>query len=121
MKYLLAVLFLFLFQISFAYAQEEEIWYVWLDTEVTVGNETFRIVSDEPIMITCCVKSPKYKRFQRKTSIWLRKNYDATYNRESPLKNIEDESLALTVISEARRKSESDSSVKMIKYSATCK
>lgn len=121
MKYLLAVLFLFLFQISFAYAQEEEIWYVWIDTQIKQKDNTIRIVSEEPIRITCCVKSPKYRRFQKQTVKWIKKNYDLAFDLETPLKNIEDKSFAETVIKEAIEKSGDDESIIIIKYSATCK
>ena len=118
MKYLFT-LFLF-FQISLAQAQEEEIWYVWIDTQISQDGNTVRLVSEEPIRITCCVKSPKFKRFQKQTAKWIKKNYDQDFDTETPLRNIEDKSLAETVISEAIQKSESDKSIVIISYSATC-
>lgn len=119
MKYMAIALITFLF--SFSETQEEEIWYVWIDTQVNIEDQNVRLVSSEPIRITCCVKSPKFKRFQKQTGKWIRKNYDQDFDGEAPLKNIQDKSLADTVIKEAMEKSDSNKSIRIISYSATCK
>ena len=59
---------------------EVETWYVWIDTEVSIEGKNQRLVSDSPITITCCVKSPKYRRFIKKTSSWISKNISESYN-----------------------------------------
>jgi len=119
MKYLITLLFLL--PVSNVIAQEEEIWYVWIDTEIKKEDNVIRMVSEEPIRITCCVKSPKYRRFQKQTAKWIQKNFDSEFHLETPLKNIEDKSFAEKVIKAAIEKSRNDESVIIIKYSATCK
>jgi len=119
MKYVLASLFIFIsFSVAFA---QEDIWYVWVDTQINKGGEVVRLVSNEPIRITCCVKSPKFKRLQKKTAKWIKDNYDQNFDLESPLKNIEDKSLAFTVIGDAEKKAESGENILMIKYTTSCK
>ena len=55
---------------QFAQAQEaestNETWYVWIDTEVPIDNKMVKIVSNEPMVITCCPKSAKYRKFVKK-------------------------------------------------------
>ena len=115
------IVFFILFQFTSVKAQEEEIWYVWIDTQISRGENVVRLVSEKPIKITCCVKSPKFKRFQKKTAKWIRNNYDENFDLETPLKNIEDKTLADAVISEALEKSKADPSILMISYTASCK
>jgi len=120
MKKLTIALFFIFLSVSLANAQDD-IWYVWIDTQIKQGNEYVRLVSDEPIKITCCVKSPKFKRLQKKTAKWISANYDKSYNGENPLRNIEDESWASTVINEAETKLKSGDKIVIVKYSVNCK
>lgn len=100
---------------------QKDIWYVWVDTQINKDGKDIRLVSEAPIKITCCVKSPKFKRFQKKAAKWIRSNYDAAFDGESPLRNIEDKSFAVTVIEEAEKKKESGQPILLVKYSATCR
>jgi len=98
----------------------DEIWYVWMDTMVTVDGKEIRIVGDQPFVITCCVKSGKYSRLEKSASKWIRQNYDSEYEQTSPLKKIQDMSLAIEIVEKAVSQSTSDNSIKIVGYTDIC-
>ena len=83
------------------------------------GVET-RLVSGEPITITCCLQSSKYTRLQKSAVKWIKKNYNSDYNFRSAFVLIQDKSLAMEVINDARVKSESGEAILMIEYDVIC-
>ncbi len=102
-------------------ATQVEIWYVWIDANATVNGQQTRIVSKKPFAITCCVKSGKYTRLNKAAEKWIRENYDPEYAGPAVFKNIQDEDLALTIISKASEEAEKGNSVLLVDYTATCK
>jgi hypothetical protein len=105
----------------FAQAQEtdatNDTWYVWIDTEVPIDNKMVKIVSNEPIIITCCPKSAKYRKFVKKTAKWLTENVSEDYNGELSLMKIQDEELALQTIARLKE----STGILVIDYVAACK
>jgi len=118
-KYL-TILILSLCVITVAKAQEKEIWYVWVDTQVDIKGAETRVVSDEPFKITCCVRSGKYRKLVKEAKRWIKSNLSEDYRSEITLRNIQDLSFAETIISEAKRKAEAGENIKIIKYSRSC-
>jgi hypothetical protein len=104
-----------------ALAQESvdksETWYVWIDTEVPIDNKMVKIVSNEPMIITCCPKSAKYRKFVKKTAKWLTENVSDDYNGELSLMKIQDQDLALQTIARLKE----STGVLVIDYIAACK
>ena len=104
-----------------ALAQEastkNETWYVWIDAEVPIENKMVKIVSNEPMVITCCPKSAKYRKFVKKTAKWITENVSADYNGELSLMKIQDKDLANQTIANLK---ETDG-VRIIDYVADCK
>ena len=104
-----------------ALAQESdaknETWYVWIDTEVPIDNKMVKIVSNEAMVITCCPKSSKYRKFVKKTAKWITENVAAEYNGELSLMKIQDMDLAYQTIAKLK---ETDG-VLIIDYAAACK
>jgi hypothetical protein len=104
-----------------ALAQESdaknETWYVWIDTEVPIDNKMVKIVSSQPMVITCCPKSSKYRKFVKKTAKWITENVAAEYNGELSLMKIQDMDLANETIAKLK---ETDG-VLIIDYAAACK
>ena len=99
--------------------EEEEINYVWIDTMVTIDESEVRIVSNDIIRISCCMKSPKYSRVSAKAVKWIRKTFDPEYE-GTPFKTLQNLDLATTVIESAKSKSVDDASIKMIDYEYKC-
>jgi len=95
----------------------DDVWYVWIDTEVEIENKLVRIVSEAPIEITCCVKSPEYRQFIKDTSGWIRENVSDSYTGQNGTKKIQVLALAEVLINEAKE----DNNVRIIKYDASCK
>jgi len=101
-------------------AEDIEINYLWIDTVVKIdGNET-RLVSDEVVTITCCMKSPKYSRTSRKATKWIRQNYDANYEGTAPFKSIQDKELATSIVNEAVMRSKEDRNIRLVSYPFEC-
>ena len=104
-----------------AWAQESvavnETWYVWIDTEVPVENKMVKLVSNEPMVITCCPKSAKYRKFVKKTAKWITENVAADYNGELSLMKIQDKELADKAIANLKE----TEGVWIIDYVAACK
>ena len=96
---------------------KNETWYVWIDTEVPIDNKMVKIVSNEAMVITCCPKSAKYRKFVKKTAKWITENVAADYNGELSLMKIQDMDLANQTIAKLK---ETDG-VLIIDYAATCK
>ena len=94
-----------------------ETWYVWIDTEVPINNKMVKIVSNEPMVITCCPKSAKYRKFVKKTAKWITENIAPEYNGELSLMKIQDVDLANQTIA---RLKESEG-VLIVDYVAVCK
>ncbi len=123
MKNLLFLLFLVI-QVSFnsveanaqASAENSDTWYVWIETEMPINGEMVKVISSQPITITCCVKSAKYRRFVQKTAKWLLNNISADYNGELELHKIQDLDLANEMIARAKQAA----GVKIIDYTGTC-
>jgi hypothetical protein len=107
--------------VHFASAQEssskDETWYVWIDTEVPIDGKMTKIVSKEPMVITCCPKSAKYRKFVKKTAKWLTQNIAADYDGELSLMKIQDEEMAKLSISKLKE----TSGIRIIDYTAACK
>ena len=100
---------------------EVEINYVWIDTMVTIGDSEVRLVSNNLIEISCCMKSPKYSRTSAKAARWIRKNYDSNYGeQELPFKTLQNRDLAVTVIEAAKEKAQTDEGIKMVDYEFKC-
>ena len=117
----LIVLSLFMAEFSDApVPSQDEIWYVWIDTQTNIDGTDKRLVSREPFTITCCVKSGKYSRLEKETSKWIKKNFDPDF-KYTALKNIQDESLALLVIEKAVRASQENDSIIIVDYLRDCK
>lgn len=106
---------------QFALAQDtgasNDTWYVWIDTEVPIENKMVKIVSNEPMIITCCPKSAKYRKFVKKTAKWLTENISEDYNGELSLMKIQDQDLALQTIAQLKE----TAGVLVVDYVAACK
>jgi hypothetical protein len=117
----IATAFLLVGYSHISYAQEKntdnETWYVWIDTEVPIDNKMVKIVSKEPMVITCCPKSGKYRKFVKKTAKWITQNIAADYNGELSLMKIQDIDLAKQTIARLKE----TAGVLIIDYVATCK
>ena len=104
-----------------AMAQEtdtkNETWYVWIDTEVPIDNKMVKIISNEPMVITCCPQSAKYRKFVKKTAKWITENISEDYNGELSLMKIQDQDLALLTIAQLKEME----GVRVIDYVAACK
>ena len=104
-----------------AWAQESvdknETWYVWIDTEVPIENKMVKVVSNEPMVITCCPKSAKYRKFVKKTAKWITENVAADYNGELSLMKIQDKELADQTIANLK---ETEGAL-IVDYVAVCK
>ena len=96
---------------------KNETWYVWIDTEVPIDNKMVKIVSNEAMVITCCPKSSKYRKFVKKTAKWITENVAADYNGELSLMKIQDMDLANQTIAKLK---ETDG-VLIIDYAVACK
>ena len=94
-----------------------ETWYVWIDTEVPIDNKMVKVVSNEPMVITCCPKSAKYRKFVKKTAKWITENISEDYNGELSLMKIQDQDLAKQTIA---RLKEVDGVI-IVDYVAACK
>lgn len=99
---------------------EEEIWFIWIDTYAQIDGQNTRIVSSEPFKITCCVKSGKYRRFNKKAARWIRNNIDENFKGDQVFKNLEDRDLAVELIEKAIN-TDSSAPVKIIEYKDRCK
>ena len=92
-------------------------WYVWIDTEVPLDDKMVKIVSNEPMVITCCPKSSKYRKFVKKTAKWITENISEAYNGELSLMKIQDQDLANETIAQLK---ELDGVI-IVDYVAACK
>ena len=92
-------------------------WYVWIDTEVPIDNKMVKIVSKEPMVITCCPKSAKYRKFVKKTAKWITENIAEDYNGELSMMKIQDQELANQTIA---RLKETDGVI-IVDFTAACK
>jgi len=118
----LIVILLFLWSGAlFGQQKEKETWYIWIDTSVSFDGETVRVVSDEVLAITCCVKSGKYRRFSEKTRKWIMDNVSAEVNAESPLKKLKDRDLAEQIVNDAKLQAADNNSIKIVHYDENCK
>ena len=107
------------------YAQNQqnqtETWYVWIDTPVNIDGSTFRVISDKPIMITCCVKSGKYRKLSKNAGKWLQKNVSPEFDGKLQLMKLQDRELAEKIVSDIQRGvTPSEYEVKIVKYRARC-
>ena len=104
-----------------AMAQESvannETWYVWIDTEVPIENKMVKVVSNEPMVITCCPKSAKYRKFVKKTAKWITENVAPNYNGELSMMKIQDKELAGQTIANLKE----TAGVIILDYVAACK
>lgn len=98
-----------------------DVWYVWIDTEAKIDGTMHRLISDKPIMITCCVKSAKYRRLVKHASKWLRKNYVPDFSGQLALMKLQDRELAEKIVSDIQRGVKpSKYPVKVVTYRARC-
>ena len=119
--FLIAGLFIFVGFSQSVKAQEtsetNDTWYVWIDTEVPIDNKMVKIVSKDPIVITCCPKSAKYRKFVKKASKWITENISEDYNGELSLMKIQDQDLASQTIAQLKKAD----GVIIVDYVAACK
>lgn len=123
-KIIITTLFLCLSGIA-SHAQEtkdntNDIWYVWIDTTTGMKGKTSGILSKQAFEISCCVKSPKYRRILKKTEKWIQKNIDKNYRGESPLNKIQDVNLAATMIKEASEPNAEGAKLILVDYQEKC-
>ena len=97
--------------------QDKDTWYVWVDVTVTSNGEDVRLVSAAPMVITCCVKSAKYRRFVQKTAKWITRNIAPEFNGELTLTKLQDRELATEMLAKAQ----AADNVQLIDYRASCK
>jgi hypothetical protein len=110
------IVLIFLVTANLISAQDKsEIWYVWIDTETLMDGKPKRIVSEELMEITCCVKSPKYRRFSKKAGKWLKDEHNSVS--EDPFKKLQDKELAVKMITEAKN----EPGVMIVRYNESCK
>jgi len=118
--FVIALCTLFLLNMSL-YAQStkaaKEIWYVWIDTEVPIDGKLVRIISNRPSEISCCLKSPKYRKFVKKTNKWIVKNISPQFKDHLSLYKIQDLLLAEEMVATAKL----EEGVRIINYNAVCK
>ncbi len=93
---------------------------MWIDTYVEIDGEDYRVVSAEPFVVTCCVRSPKYRKLGRNAQKWIKENVSKTIKSDVVLRNIQDQSLAETIITQAKNKADNGGKVKIVEYSAKC-
>ncbi|MCG8323563.1 MAG: hypothetical protein MI921_28970 [Cytophagales bacterium] len=123
-KIIITALFLSLSGIA-SHAQEttdntNDIWYAWIDTTTGAEGKTSRILSKQAFEISCCVKSPKYRRLLKKTEKWIQKNVDKNYKGESPLNKIQDANLAAAMIKEASEQNAGGSKLILVEFREKC-
>ena len=92
-------------------------WYVWIDVTVQIDNEPTRLISSEPLTITCCPQSAKYRKFVKKTSKWLIENIAPEFDGELALSKIQDLSLAKEMVNKAKQ----SENARIIDYQGSCK
>ncbi len=97
--------------------EKNDTWYLWIDTEVPIDGAMVSIVSNKPMVITCCPKSTKYRKYVKKAAKWIKENVASEYNGELSLMKIQDEMLALATINRLKDKE----GVLVIDYSSSCK
>ena len=92
-------------------------WYVWIDITIPVEGVETRLISDEPMEITCCLQSAKYRKFVKKAAKWINTNVSSDFTKELELTKIQDPSLAHEMIHKAKQAT----NIRILDYSATCK
>ena len=97
--------------------EKSDTWYLWIDTEVPIDGAMVSIVSNKPMVITCCPKSAKYRKYVKKAAKWIKENVASEYNGELSLMKIQDEMLALASINKLK----DNEGVLVIEYSSSCK
>ena len=112
--------FLLTLLLSIQPIQQEEVWYVWLDTPAEVNGKEVRLVGSQVFSITCCVKSGKFSRLEKAAAKWVKKNHDPSYDQAHALKKIQDENLAMEVIRKAQKEADNDETIMLVDYTATC-
>lgn len=105
-------------QSAMAQSTEEanDTWYVWIDVTVPIDEKPTRLISSEPLTITCCPQSAKYRKFVKKTSKWLIANIAPDFNGELALSKIQDLSLAEEMINKAKQ----SDNARIIEYQGSC-
>lgn len=100
---------------------EVEINYIWIDTMIKQEGNDVRMVSNDMVEISCCMKSPKYSRVSARAVKWIRKNYDPSYELDqSPFKSLQNRDLVITVLDAAKEKAKSDTTILLIDYAVKC-
>ena len=116
---LISIGIMFLFsQSAKAQSSEEtnDTWYVWVDVTVPINEKPTRLISSEPMTITCCPQSAMYRKFVKKTSKWLIANVAPEFNGELALSKIQDLSLAKEMIDKAKQ----GDNARIIDYQGSC-
>ena len=114
----LGILFLFSQSVKAQSTEEtNDTWYVWIDVTVQIDNKPTRLISSEPLTITCCPQSAKYRKFVKKTSKWLIDNVAPEFDGELALSKIQDLSLANEMIDKAKQ----SDNVRIVDYQGSCK
>lgn len=116
---LISVGIMFLFSQSVKAQSSEDTndtWYVWIDVTVPIDEKPIRLISSEPLTITCCPQSAKYRKFVTKTSKWLTSNIAPDFNGELALTKIQDLSLAKEMIDKAKN----SDNARIINYQGSC-
>jgi len=98
-----------------------EIWYVWIDVETNINGEATRVVSKSPVKITCCVKSPKYRKYVKKAEKWFQKNIDGDFHGETVINKIQDFTLAMDMIAKASEVETAGLKLMQVDFEEPCK
>lgn len=93
-----------------------DIWYVWIDTQVTIDGQPKRLMNEKPFRINCCVKSSDFRKLNKKVAKFIRAEYDPDYDARIVLKSIQDPSFAELMI----RKAKDNNNIVWTNYSASC-
>jgi len=117
----LVILLNFSFMAKAQTQQTQDIWYVWIDTDVTIDGTIYRVISDKPILITCCIKSAKYRKLVKKSSKWIKDNISKTYDGKLELMKLQDRQLAEKIVSDIQLgNTPSVHPLKIVKYRFRC-
>lgn len=100
-------------------AADKDIWFVWIDTETEIDGAPTRIVSKQPFKISCCLKSPKYRKLLKKAEKWIIKNVDKNYQ-GGPLNKIQDMELARSMIKQASEGASTGKNLIFVDFTEEC-
>jgi len=120
MRYIF-IIFLLGIQIPSFAQKEKEVWYTWVDVNVSINGNPMRIISDQMMEITCCVSSSKYEKFSSKAKQWLESKIQTKIGDQSPFAKTKDKNLADKILEDALRKSQNSPNIRVVDYYEKCK